>query len=281
MRQWIQSHDRASCQSVITVSPSSSQVLPFQGKAPDTGAHPRLFLLGLNSCDHQGPTSARPESFMKPLLSPLPQLSLFLSPLTRHGLLFPHWAPSFCSWPVPLSPLIPPLHCHHSDLSHPDCYCLCLKRYCLRRARVHCSCVARRMGPSWHSMYISAPTNGCLPLQTPVLTLQFFLSTGYSWLISWGSVQVSLWLPGSSGGAEKPSSFPSPDHITAFITFYQMDFYMYLNPWPSISSNSTRTMSEYFCGILRFIQALEHSGWSRNWPERSCYMICRLYKWSM
>ena len=89
MRQWIQSHDRASCQSVITVSPSSSQVLPFQGKAPDTGAHPRLFLLGLNSCDHQGPTSARPESFMKPLLSPLPQLSLFLSPLTRHGLLFP------------------------------------------------------------------------------------------------------------------------------------------------------------------------------------------------
>lgn len=181
-----------------------------------------------------------------------------------------------------LSPLIPPLHCHHCDLRHPRLL-LSLLTMLLPTQSV-CPLLPCGMphGPFLtQHVHLSPRQWTSSTSDSSVDTLHCFLSTGDFWLIFWGSVQVSLWLPGSSGGAEKPSSFPSPDHITAFITFYQMDFYVYLNPSPSVSSKSTRTMSKYFCGILRFIQALEHSGWSRNWPERSCYMICRLYKWNM
>ena len=201
-------------------SPSSFQVFPFQGKAPDIGAHPRLFLLGLNSFDHQGPTSARPEYFMKPLLSPLPRLSLCLFPLTRHGSLFPHWAPA-----CPSLTLIPPLHCHHSDLRHP--WLLLSLLTMLLPTQSVCPLLPCGMP---HGSFLTQHAH-LSPRQwmsstsdSSVNTLHFFLSTGDFWLIFWGSVQVSLWLPGSSGGAEKPSSFPSPilQHLSHFTKWIFM-----------------------------------------------------------
>ena len=127
--------------------------------------------------------------------------------------------------PVPLSPLIPPLHCHHSDLRHP--WLLLSLLTMLLPTQSVCPLLPCGMP---HGSFLTQHAH-LSPRQwmsstsdSSVNTLHFFLSTGDFWLIFWGSVQVSLWLPGSSGGAEKPSSFPSPilQHLSHFTKWIFM-----------------------------------------------------------
>lgn len=143
----MQSQDCSSCWLVITASPSSFQVLPFQETVPpplpDTGGHPRLFLSGLDSFSQQVPTSARPEYFMKPSLPPFSLVGRVSSPWTA-ARLFPgsiSWHggravsslssfPLFLTYPSLTFNSTPyPATTVTSDT--PDCYFLCLKCYCL------------------------------------------------------------------------------------------------------------------------------------------------------
>ena len=164
----MQSQDCSSCWLVITASPSSFQVFPFQEKVPplqpDSGGHPRLFLSGPDSFSQQVPTSARPEYFMKPSLPPSSLVGRVSFPWTT-AWLFPgsiSWHGSRCGFLTELLSFVPDLLSLASNSTHypattvtsdtPDL--LPLLKMLLSIVCVRCYGAACHAAPSRHGTHV-------------------------------------------------------------------------------------------------------------------------------